>query len=312
MRNLTADAQRELWDVSGSIGEEAYVSECGPFVKVALEPCVEYKFGTDSAIQCTQRYVEPALKAAWLELCARHAEGEMREVCELQAAEASGNAVRIAKVLAAKKEKDIAARVRPRGLRQGEIGVSKEGVWFDRQLIVPDAQARKSEYLSLPDLLESLRSHAQTATNHAVTIRAEPEATFTVIKKAMFTAATAGLGNISLALEGDAPARRISSMKPGFEGSGDHAPHAEPLVLLLTDIDWKLSQGKKELSRGQFRGDWAAFDKLLASAISDANQKGRVLTIRVEDSVGAQQILRILEACDKAGVPDFVLAAAMG
>jgi hypothetical protein len=80
------------------------VAECSKIVGPALKPCTEYKFGTDSAIQCAARYGEPASKYAFSEICVRHAEeSEFRRACELSAAEARGDAQRVIDLLEMKK-----------------------------------------------------------------------------------------------------------------------------------------------------------------------------------------------------------------
>jgi hypothetical protein len=80
----------------GSLSDNAWRQECVPTLRAAITPCFEYDPGTDSAITCLHKYMGPAMQYAMLESCSKHAlKDEVKRYCELQAANLSGDPVRI-------------------------------------------------------------------------------------------------------------------------------------------------------------------------------------------------------------------------
>ena len=108
-----ATSRQRVWN-GESLGEKAWTAECVRIVAPALQPCTEYKYGTDSAIQCVTRYGEAALKFASADICARYApQDQGRDECEQMAAEASGDSERMLRAIEKLRQSGAAGALAP-------------------------------------------------------------------------------------------------------------------------------------------------------------------------------------------------------
>ena len=62
-------AENAVFAFLTATSEDSMVRDCTKTVAPSLKPCTEYKHGTDSAIQCAGRYVDPALKEFFMIRC---------------------------------------------------------------------------------------------------------------------------------------------------------------------------------------------------------------------------------------------------
>lgn len=87
---------RELREIITSM-EPDFAAFCIEGAAEALKPCLDYRYGSDQAIQCAGRYVSPAIELAYYRACAQHATTgtEIQHLCDLEAATRSGDTQRM-------------------------------------------------------------------------------------------------------------------------------------------------------------------------------------------------------------------------